>query len=157
MTTGHPRRVKRPNFTFLAVQAAAILVGSLLLGIGVLGFVPGLTTDVSAMQWTASRSGASLFGVFRVSVLLNMFHILVGLCGLLVARSYARSRAYLLAAGALFLALWSYELFLAHHHQIADGWLHFGFGVAMIVLALTLAGARVPTGAAGEPLPTEID
>jgi hypothetical protein len=34
----------------------------------------------------------------------------------------------------------------------ADNWLHLGIGVTMIVLALTLAGARVPTGSGGEIL-----
>ena len=34
----------------------------------------------------------------------------------------------------------------------ADNWLHLGVGVTMVVLALTLAGAREPTGAGGEIL-----
>ena len=80
-----------------------------------------------------------------------------------LARTYARSRAYLLGGGVVFLGLWLYGLLTAPDGPAdilpvngADTWLHFGLGVAMVILALTLAGARVPTGARGEVLPTEM-
>ena len=116
------------------------------------------------MRWAGHQSGAALFGVFQVSVLHNLFHLLMGVAGLALARSYARSRAYLLGGGVVFLALWIYGLTTRPDGPAnilpvssADNWLHFGLGLAMIILALTLAGARVPTGARGEVLPTEMD
>ena len=40
------------------------------------------------------------------------------------------------------------------HHALndADNWLHLAIGVVMVVLGLTLAGTKTPTGADGEPL-----
>lgn len=39
----------------------------------------------------------------------------------------------------------------------ADNWLHFGVGIVMVALGLTLAASRVPTGAEGEVLvPSEL-
>ncbi len=164
MTTQKSSRLKRPSFTLLAVQCAAILVGSVLLAMGILGFIPGVTTDIDSMRWAGHQSGAALFGVFQVSVVLNLFHVLMGIAGLVLARSYARSRTYLLGGGVVFLGLWIHGLVTAPDGPAnilpvngADTWLHFGFGVAMVILALTLAGARVPTGARGEVLPTEME
>ena len=76
-----------------------------------------------------------------------------------MARSYGRSRTYLLAGGALLLGLWLRALITGPlvSGESADAWLHFGTGLAMVILALTLAGSRVPTGARGEELPTAPD
>ncbi len=166
MTT-KPTRPRRRLYTgLLAVQSAVIVVAAALFLVGVLGFVPGITAQLDALQLAGHRSGARLFDVFQVSVLLNLVHIALAIVGLLLVRTYARSRAYLLGAGAFFLGLWVWGL-LVHRDSSAnllpvnnaDNWLHLGFGVTMIVLALTLAGARVPTGAGGEilVLPDELD
>ena len=37
----------------------------------------------------------------------------------------------------------------------SDDWLHFGIGVVMVILGLTLGATRVPTGADGEILVPE--
>ncbi len=164
MTTRQSRRLKRPSFKLLAVQCAAILIGSVLLALGILGFVPGVTTNIHSMHWAGPQSGAALFGIFQVSVLHNLFHLLMGIAGLALVRTYARSRAYLLIGGAAFLGLWMYGLLTRPDSPAnllpvnsADNWLHFGLGLTMVILALTLAGARVPRGARGEALPTEMD
>lgn len=155
MTTQKTRRRRRPKFILLAVQGAAILVGALLLTLGLLGFVPGATTNIADLRWLDHDSGAALFGIFTVSVLHNLLHITLGVAGLILARSYALARAYLLGGGALLLGLWVYGL--VDGGRMPDSWLHFGFGVAMIILGLTLASARVPTGAGGEELATEAE
>jgi hypothetical protein len=159
MTTKPPRPKRRLYTGLLAVQSAAIVVSSVLLLVGVLGFVPGITTRLDALQLAGHRSEASLFGVFEVSVLLNLIHVAVGLAGLMLVRTYARARAYLLGGGLLFVGLWVWGLLVNFNSTAnmlpvnnADNWLHLGIGVTMIVLALTLAGARVPTGAGGEIL-----
>lgn len=159
MTTSHPRLRRRPQIGLLAVQCAAILVASLFLIAGVLGFVPGLTSNLDALKVYGPESEAALFGVFEISVVANLFHIVMGVGGLLLASTYRRSRAYLLLGGLVILGLWVYGI-LVHHESPAnllpvnnaDNWLHLGLGASMVILALTLAGARVPTGAAGEVL-----
>ena len=60
---------------------------------------PGFTSQLHALQLAGYRSEARLFDMFVVSVLLNLIHIVVGLAGLMLARTYARARAYLLGGG----------------------------------------------------------
>jgi hypothetical protein len=90
--------------------------------------------------------------MFAVSMLHNIVHMAFGLIGLAMARSYAMARAYFLLGGLAYLGLWVYGLLIDHDSSAnfvplnnADNWLHFGLGVAMILLGLTLAGQRDPT------------
>jgi uncharacterized protein DUF4383 len=136
----------------MAVQGAALIVGSAFLIIGVLGFIPGATTHHELLQWAGHRLDAKLFGVFAVSGLLNVLHLAIGAAGLVMARSYAMARAYFLASGAVYLALWAYGFFISNGSQAnvvgmndADNWLHFGLGLGMLLLAVTLAGQHDPT------------
>lgn len=142
--------VRRP--TLMAVQGAALIVGTGYLLLGVLGFLPGVTTNYESLQWVGHRSDALLFGVFAVSGLHNVFHLLLGAAAMFCARTYAASRAYLLAGGVTLLALWIYRT-AVHSGGIAnvfplnraDNWLHLGLGVVMLVLAVTLAAQHDPT------------
>ncbi|MGW0562298.1 DUF4383 domain-containing protein, partial [Streptomyces sp. NPDC003016] len=54
------------------VQQAALLVGAVFLLVGVLGFIPGVTTDYDTMKFAEHHSEAKLLGVFQVSVLHNI-------------------------------------------------------------------------------------
>jgi hypothetical protein len=159
MTTQQPRVRRRPQVGLLAVQGAAILVGSLILISGVLGFVPGVTSQLDRLHLAGPQSEALLFGIFETSILHNLVHVIVGLVGLAMASTFWRSRAYLLTGGVLFLGFWVYGLLIDHNSRInvlplnnADTWLYLGLGAVMVVLGLTLAGCKVPTGARGEVL-----
>jgi hypothetical protein len=135
---------------FMAVQGAALLVACAFLVVGLLGFIPGVTTDYGLLGW-AGRSGAKLFGVFSVSGLHNVVHLAFGIVGLVLIRSYASARAYLIGGGLAYLALWVGGMLVEHIRanvgpgNTADNWLHFGLGAAMVILGLTLAGQRDPT------------
>lgn len=142
--------VKRP--TLMAVQGAALLVGTGYLLLGALGFLPGVTTNHEALRWAGHDSDALLFGVFAVSGLHNVVHLVLGAAGMFCARTYAASRAYLLAGGITLLGMWTYRAVSGHQGiadvfplNRADNWLHFALGVVMIVLALTLAAQHDPT------------
>ncbi|BBZ08805.1 membrane protein [Mycolicibacterium doricum] len=136
----------------MAVQGAALIVGTGYLLLGALGFLPGVTTDYESLRWAGHQSDALLFGVFAVSGLHNVLHLLLGVAGLFCARTYAASRAYLLAGGIALLGVWIYRA-LSGRSGIADvfplnradNWLHFALGVVMLVLALTLAAQHDPT------------
>ncbi|OBF26762.1 hypothetical protein A5724_30825 [Mycobacterium sp. ACS1612] len=121
---------------YMAVQAAAVMVAAGFLVIGVLGFVPGVTT------------AGKLFGMFAISGLDNVLHLVSGFVGFALARTYAASRAYFLGGGLVYLVLWLQGL-LAGSRLLPvngpDNWLHFGLGVGMVLLGLTLAGQRDPT------------
>jgi hypothetical protein len=137
---------------YMAVQGAALLVAGGFLLVGVLGFIPGVTTDYHLMEWAGHHSGAKLFGVFAVSALHNVVHLAFGIVGAVMARSYAAARAYLLAGGLVYLGLWVHGLLIERDSpanfvplNAADNWLHLGLGAGMVLLGLTLAGQRDPT------------
>lgn len=121
---------------YMAVQGAALLVAAGFTVIGVLGFIPGVTT------------GGKLFGMFAVSGLDNVLHLVSGFVGFALARTYAASRAYFLGGGLFYLVLWLQGL-LGGSRLLpvngADNWLHCGLGFGMVLLGVTLAGQRDPT------------
>ncbi|MBT2490962.1 DUF4383 domain-containing protein [Streptomyces sp. ISL-96] len=129
------------------VQQAALLVG-------VLGFIPGITTDYDTMKFAEHGSGAKLLGVFQVSVLHNIVHLLFGIAGVAMARAPLTARNFLIGGGVIYLALWLYGLFIDHDSSAnfvplntADNWLHFALGLAMIALGVLLT--RRPRAGAG--------
>ncbi len=136
----------------MAVQGAAVLLGAAFLVVGLLGFIPGVTSHYDQLQWLGHHSDARLFGVFEVSVVHNLLHMAIGVAGLAMSRTYAMARAYFLVGGLAYLGLWVYGLYIDHDSAAnfvpvnnADNWLHFGLAIGMVVLGLTLAGQHDPT------------
>ncbi|MCZ9352537.1 DUF4383 domain-containing protein [Streptomyces mutabilis] len=128
------------------VQRAAMLVGAVFLLVGILGFIPGVTTHYGTMEFAAHHSQAKLLGVFQVSVLHNIVHLLFGIAGLALARSISAARNYLIVGGAIYLVLWIYGLLIDHDSDAnfvpvntADNWLHFVLGIGMIALGFLLS------------------
>ncbi|MET9543744.1 DUF4383 domain-containing protein [Streptomyces sp. NPDC006627] len=127
------------------VQQAALLVGAVFLLVGVLGFIPGITTDYDTMKFASHDSGAELLGIFQTSILHNLVHLAFGVAGVAMARSAAGARTFLLVGGAVYLVLWLYGLIIDHHSSAnfvplnnADDWLHFVLGLGMIALGVLL-------------------
>ncbi|MEU4318252.1 DUF4383 domain-containing protein [Nocardia fluminea] len=128
------------------IQLAALVVGAIFLLVGVLGFIPGVTTDYDALQWAGHESHAQLFGVFTVSVLHNLVHLVFGVLGVIAAAGAATARIFLLGGGVVYLALWVYGLLVDQHSDAnfvplndADNWLHLGLGLGMVALGLILS------------------
>lgn len=147
------RTVDRTN-----IQKAALAVGAVFLLVGVLGFIPGITANYETMGFAGHESDALLLGIFQVSVLHNIVHLLFGAAGIAMARTAAQSRNYLVIGGAIYLVLWLYGLLIGQDTaanfvpvNTADNWLHFVLGVAMVGLGLALsrgtARAHRPTTA----------
>ncbi|WP_416562027.1 DUF4383 domain-containing protein [Nocardia testacea] len=127
------------------VQLAATAVGAVFLLVGVLGFIPGVTTNYGDLAWAGHHSGAQLFGLFAVSGLHNIVHLVFGLAGLVAGARPRAAQVYLLAGGAIYLVLWVYGLIVDQEStanfvplDTADNWLHFGLGVGMILLGVLL-------------------
>src|SRR3954465_15690063 len=125
------------------VQTAALAVAVVFLLVGVLGFIPGVTTDYSSMTFAGHHSGAKLLGVFQVSILHNIVHLLFGLAGLALARTVSGARLYLVGGGAVYLVLWLYGMVVGQDPAAnfvpltpADDWLHLFLGLGMIALGL---------------------
>ncbi|MEU9579548.1 DUF4383 domain-containing protein [Streptomyces chilikensis] len=140
------------------VQRAAQAVGLVFLLVGILGFIPGITTRYGEMEFASHESGAKLLGLFQVSVLHNLVHLLFGVAGLALARTAPAARAYLIGGGLIYLVLWVYGLVVDHHSaanfvplNTADNWLHLFLGLGMIALALLLTRGRgtAPAGRGG--------
>ena len=133
------------------VQAAAALVGAVFLLVGILGFIPGITTGYDSLGAAGRESHAELLGVFQVSVLHNIVHLLFGAAGLAMARTASGARTYLVGGGAVYLVLWLYGLLVDKTSSAnfvplntADDWLHFVLGLGMIALGVVL-GRRTTT------------
>jgi Domain of unknown function (DUF4383) len=124
---------------------AALVVGAVFVLVGILGFIPGITSDYGDMTFAGHDSHAKLLGVFEVSILHNIVHLLFGIAGIIAARAATTARTYLIVGGAIYLVLWIYGLVIDHNSSAnfvpvntADNWLHFLLGVGMIALGLVI-------------------
>lgn len=133
------------------LQLAATVVAATFVLVGVAGFIPGVTTDYGSMQFAGHESGAMLLGIFQVSILHNVVHLLFGAAGLVLARSWEGGRAFLVGGGLVYLVLFVYGLVVGQHSTAnfvplnnADDWLHLFLGVTMVALGFVLGQNRKP-------------
>jgi hypothetical protein len=102
-----------------SVQKAALAVGIVFLAVGVLGFIPGITTNYGALAIYSHHSDALLLGIFQVSILVwgGVIYLVLFVYGLIVGQ---RSAANFVPVNT------------------ADDFLHLVLGVGMIALGLAL-------------------
>ena len=64
--------------------------------------------------WRSPGTTPKLFflGIFQVSILHNIVHLLFGVAGILMARTPGQARNYLIGGGAVYLVLWLYGLII---------------------------------------------
>lgn len=131
------------------VQTMAMLVGIVFLLVGILGFIPGITTNYDDMEFAGHDSGAELLGIFQTSILHNIVHITFGIAGLALARTWEGARTFLIGGGVIYLVLWLYGLIVDRDSggnfvpmDTADTWLHFFLGAGMIALGLVTSRER---------------
>jgi len=137
-------RVGRTN-----VQKAAAAVGIVFLLVGVLGFVPGITSNYGRLEFASANSEALLLGLFQVSILHNIVHLLFGVLGLVMARTASGARTYLVVGGIVYLVLFLYGLLVSQNSaanfvplNTADDILHLLLGIGMLGLGLALTRRR---------------
>ena len=128
------------------LRTAATVVGATFLLVGILGFVPGITSNYDQMEFAGHESGAELLGIFQVSILHNIVHLLFGVAGLAMARKASTASTYLIGGGAIYLVLFLYGLLVDHGDDAnfvpvndADNWLHLVLGLAMLAIGLVLS------------------
>ena len=127
------------------VRRAAQAAGVVFLLVGILGFIPGITTNYDTMMFAGHESEAKLLGLFQVSVLHNIVHLLYGVAGLALSRTVSGARAFLIGGGVIYLVLWLYGLVVGYDSGAnfvplnnADNWLHLLLGLGMIALGVVL-------------------
>jgi hypothetical protein len=116
------------------LQTVALLTGIVFLLVGILGFIPGITTNAPG-DFSGSDSDAELLGIFQVSILHNIVHLLYGLVGIALARTWDGARTFLIGGGVIYLLLWILGLIGGANWiptNTADEWLHFVLGVGMV-------------------------
>jgi hypothetical protein len=85
------------------VQRFAQVFGVIYLLVGVLGFVLPLLLRPMPATWGPFSD--YLFGLFAVNWLHDLAHLLIGVVGIAVYRSFSGSRAYAFALGVAYAAL----------------------------------------------------
>ena len=128
------------------LKRIAMVFGIVFILVGVLGLItPG------GMSMGADPAPGSILGMFPVNLLHNIVHILVGVWGLVAARSWAGAKMYFQAAGVIYIVLAICGFFIPTTFGFipiggADIYLHAVLGVIMAGLGFTAkpeAGAPV--------------
>ena len=116
------------------VKGAAILFGIVFLAVGILGFVPAVTTEVNGMPM--------LLGIFHVNAAHNFVHIASGVVFLLCGMAGpGPSRTFFKIFGVVYaiVAIWGFAvgngntLFVVSNNP-AVTWLHVVLALAMLYL-----------------------
>lgn len=114
------------------IQKAAKWFGIILILVGILGFVPGVTTDEGL-----------LLGIFKVDAVHNVIHLLSGIIALFCAGNAGSARSYFIIFGIVY-GLVAVIGFVQHDHVLgvfsinnADNILHVAITLFALVLGFT--------------------
>lgn len=129
-------------------QGFAFVIGATFVLVGVLGFIPGIVRMFGGLSFKGPESDAQLLGLFDVSVVHNIVHLLFGV-GLLASRRATWAVRYLLIGGIAYAAVFIYGLFVVNSTSAvnflpintADNVLHIVLSVTMITLGVIGAAA----------------
>ena len=131
-------------------QRLAFLFGAVFLLVGVLGFIPGITVNYDDLKFAGDESDAELLGLFQVSILHNVAHMLFGV-GILAARRHRSALQYLLVAGLVYVVLFVYGLIASENGSENFLPTNNGDDVLHVLLALALLGSWAAARGADDP------
>jgi hypothetical protein len=127
------------------IRVLAGTVGAAFVLFGLLGFVPGITTHYGELAFAGQSSAAMLFGIFRVSILLNLVYLAFGVAGFLQSRSAVTARNYFVWGGAIFGVLWLYGLVIDQSGSSnllavnrVDNWWHLFLCLGLIATGVVM-------------------
>ena len=137
------------------IQSVALLVGVVFLVVGILGFIPGITSNYDQLKFAGHNSDAQLLGIFDTSILHNIVHLLYGLAGIALARTIDGARTFLVGGGLVYLVLFVYGAIW--HGEAGSNWipvnwaddiLHLALGAWMVIVGIVLSRGVLPRTAA---------
>ena len=137
------------------IQSVALLVGVVFLVVGILGFIPGITSNYDQLKFAGHNSDAQLLGIFDTSILHNIVHLLYGLAGIALARTIDGARTFLVGGGLVYLVLFVYGAIW--HGEAGSNWipvnwaddiLHLALGAGMVIVGIVLSRGVLPRTAA---------
>lgn len=130
-------------------QTLAMVFGLAFLGAGILGFIPGITSNYDDMKFAGNESGAELLGIFQVSILHNIVHLLFGVAGLAFARTVEGAKTYLLGSGIIYVVLFLYGVLVSSGSEAnfvpansADDFLHLALAIGLLASWYVSRGDR---------------
>jgi len=136
------------------VRWAAIICAMFFLAIGFAGFYPGVTLNFNSIEM-GYGSEAMVLGIFQVSVLHNVIHLLLGAAGLALSRSSHSARTYLRTAGGITALLWLFGLLvdptsMANFVPLnaVDTWTYLV--LAIVLVGLSFLSGEVKASKAGD-------
>jgi Domain of unknown function (DUF4383) len=120
-------------------QTLALVFGLAFLGTGILGFIPGITTNLDDIEFAGNDSPSELLGLFQVSVLHNIVHLLFGIAGIALSRTLDGARTYLLGSGVIYIVLLIFGIFVSSDSDAnfipvntADDFLHLALAIGLL-------------------------
>lgn len=119
------------------VTRVAMVFGAVFVLVGVLGLVV-----TGGMSMAADPAPAMLLGLFPINLLHNVVHILLGVWGLLAARSFAMAKMYAQAGGIVYVVLAICGFLIPTTFGLIpiggnDIWLHAVLGVVLAGVGFT--------------------
>ncbi|MFF2030321.1 DUF4383 domain-containing protein [Arthrobacter sp. NPDC058192] len=112
--------------------------GIVLIIVGILGFIPGITTNYSELRFFGPDSKALFLNLFQVSMLLNIVQVAIGATGLSLSRTALGARNFLMGSGLLYIILSIYGLIVGVDSaanflslNTADSWAFMIMGIVM--------------------------
>lgn len=136
-------QISAKRSSMAVVQILAGVVGAVFLLVGILGFIPGATTNFGDFGLIGPEPAAKLLGLFTVSVVHNIVHLAFGVAGLLTFRRAAAAGSFLIVGGLLYGVVLVYGLVVDRASSLnflpintADNWLHLGLSTGMVLLGV---------------------
>ncbi|ABK02478.1 hypothetical protein Arth_1084 [Arthrobacter sp. FB24] len=138
MTTASPH-AHGVHFGRTDVQNVGMGVGIVLMLVGVLGFIPGITQQYGELRFLGPDSHAMFLGLFQTSMLLNIVQLVIGATGWAMSRNGMGARNFLMGFGLLYIVLSIFGLIVGVGSaanflslNTMDNWTHMVLGVLMI-------------------------
>ena len=138
-----------------SAQTFALVVGVVFLLVGILGFIPGITTEHDN-KFLGQDGDSQILGLFQINILHNIVHLLFGVAGIAMAKRVDSARTYLIGGGVIYLVVFLYGILIDFTSDVniinlnaADNVLHLLLGLGMLALGLISGKSHATTGDRG--------